>query len=204
MGGLFGGKKPKQPPPVERPTIQNYNPATNPANVTPLKRNPNILGGPGAEAALARWDIASKRYDILETARKKQDARGAKNSDPISKKEKNEHKALQKELQELESSIMSNIWRAPAGYGQQPAAQSTMPQAQSAAPQAQAPATQVPAPTAGPVVPTEAPVTTAAGNILGVTGTMNTGGAAGRSPRRRGRIQTLLTGFGGTSETLGG
>ena len=152
---------------------------------TPLSRNPGILGGPGAESQLAKYDQLSAEYNRL-----------SKVVAPSRKNEPDLHNAHYKKLNKvrdklvgLESKLMKNLWYAPAGY--QP------PQT----PQQQANSNLNPAPTA-PTSTTASP----AGNVAGITtilGVDTTKRGASGGGRRRGRMQTLLTGLGGDTESLG-
>jgi hypothetical protein len=155
---------------------------------TPLSRNPGILGGPGAESQLAKYDQLSAEYNKL-----------SKVAAPSRKNEPDLHNAHFKKLNKvrddlvgLEASLLKNLWYAPAGY-QAPAAPQT--------PQQQANSNLNPAPTA-PTSTTASP----AGNVAGITtilGVDTTKRGASGGGRRRGRMQTLLTGLGGDTESLG-
>jgi hypothetical protein len=152
---------------------------------TPLSRNPGILGGPGAESQLAKYDQLSAEYNKLS----KVVAPSRKNEPDLHNAHYKKLDKVKGELAGLESKLMKNLWYAPAGY--QP------PQT----PQQQANSSLNPAPTA-PTSTTASP----AGNVAGITtilGVDTTKRGASGGGRRRGRMQTLLTGLGGDTESLG-
>jgi hypothetical protein len=202
MGGLFGGGggKPKLDP--NRVTdFSNYDAAKHGANVKPLERNPGLLGGPNVEALFKQWDSKSAAYDAQLAREKKILSSRSGPGKPVDwtpeqrslASVKKQRLAMAEQLYALEQSIMKQTYRAPAGY-QQPGS---------------APAPAAPAPVFTPPAPESSPAAAAAGTIVGtqLTGTMgadtaNTGKKRGGG--RRGRVSTLLGGFGGGGETFGG
>jgi len=202
FGSLLGSKKPKMDP-QQQTGFAEYNAGTHGANVTQLKRNPGLLGGPGVEAKLARWDVLSKDWDYISERSNKGKAENRPQYFKVPSggmiKAKNT-KYIKRELQALEGDLMKSIYKAPAGYqapGTAPApAPGTAPAPAPAAPAAAAAAPAAPQ-AAGPE------------NIVGTSsaGTLGADTAAGGRKRsgRRGRVTTLLSGLGGTgSETFGG
>lgn len=203
--------------------------------VEPLKRNPAILGGPGAEAMLSQWDAANK-----ELARAQAMPRGSGKNDPfIAKRRGKAVKAATDRVMGLETQLYKNLWLAPPGYTPAPAAPAAP--APAAAPRpAQTPApTPAPAPVPKPATtpkptpapapapapkptpapapapkptPAPAPGYTGPTRMIGTIGTLGSRpqggtmapGGKGGGKKRRGRMDTLLTGLGGATEQFGG
>ena len=160
---------------------------------TPLERNPNILGAPGSEALLSRWDSLMAQYKGLEKP-----PRGRDESEARAKYAKTK-RGLEKQIVSLETQIMGQIWRAPAGTTTQP--QTTT---QTGTPTQTATQTQgQPTPTAA-----DAPLSSIAESVVGTQalGTVGAQPARGGGTRRgrRGRISTLLSDSQGGPERFGG
>jgi len=197
MGGLFGGK-PKKPNIQEPKQFAMYDANKHGADVKPLERNPNLLGGPGIEALLAQWDAESKTYEAANAKLTAAREQGVEHR-VVSRLEK-PFKGSRDRLVSIENKMWDGIYQAPAGYGAPAPAPAATPK----------PAAPAPAPVFTPPAPESSPAAAAAGTIVGtqLTGTMgadtaNTGTKRGGG--RRGRVKSLLSGLGGSgSETFGG
>lgn len=166
----------------------NLNALTGRESAQPLARNPNILGAPGAEAKLAQWDSLMAQYKTLTAKGAPQWEKGQ--SDTRRTEYYKTKRSLENRIVSLESDIIGNIWRAPA----QVPTSTTLIASPTTNPST--PTTTVRAPASAPTQPVE--------RTVGTQDTLNEGGSRAGSRRRRGRVNTLLTGLGDTQETLGG
>lgn len=208
----MGPKKPKlDPSSTQSSGLKAYDPSKNPA-ATPLERNPNIVGGPGAEAMLKQWDAAKAALEKLG----KKPPRGAKNDNfyEVNRWEK-KAKPIQAQIDSYESQLLNNLWTAPPqAPTPAPAPVANPPAAAAPKPATVAPKPATPAPAAAPrpapvPVAAETPAAAAATSIVGTAsaGTLGTNISSGGGGRRgrRGRVASLLgTIGGGDSERFGG
>lgn len=207
----MGPKKPKlDPSSTQSSGLKAYDPSKNPA-ATPLERNPNIVGGPGAEAMLKQWDAAKAALEALG----KKPPRGAKGDNfyEVNRWEK-KAKPIQAQIDSYEASLLNNLWTAPPQAPTPAPAPVANPPAATPAPATIAPKPATPAPAAAPrpapvPVAAETPAAAAATSIVGTAsaGTLGTNISSGGGGRRgrRGRVASLLgTIGGGDSERFGG